>query len=246
MRKAIVKEPCRLCKNNTELCESHILPEFMYTELYDEKHRFVEIDVERKKERFGQKGIREYLFCKSCETLMSKYENYASDVLRRNIYCNASTKKMYRGKVIYEVLELNYNKLLKYFLIVAYRSAISSKVFFQNCKLDSFKLNTLEVLINDVKKEVPRNKYPLIVIKLINRVFKGKTVLREPSIYNLPNHLDSEFYRLFNGNFIFMQGLQIKEFRKYMNDFSLKENGSILIPEFDSITSPEIKSLFGA
>lgn len=81
------KNTCKLCLENKDLRNSHILPEFMYQNLYNlDVKRFNSFEInldklEDSKKRIEQKGIREYLLCQSCETLLSKYENYAAETL---------------------------------------------------------------------------------------------------------------------------------------------------------------------
>lgn len=50
---------CKLCKTESELRFSHILPEFFYSNIYDELHRTLKIIGES--EKIIQKGLREYL-----------------------------------------------------------------------------------------------------------------------------------------------------------------------------------------
>ncbi|MBN1515793.1 hypothetical protein JXA32_04415 [Candidatus Sumerlaeota bacterium] len=75
---------CRLCRNQGNLCNSHIVPEFFYEQmnLYDEKHRFNVLSTEPDKHRpTEQKGIRERLLCKQCEGKLSVWEDHARRVL---------------------------------------------------------------------------------------------------------------------------------------------------------------------
>ncbi len=69
---------CKLCKKEAKLCNSHILPEFLYLDLYEE-HKILQITKEN--EKVLQKGIREYLLCQKCETKLSKYEKYAKELI---------------------------------------------------------------------------------------------------------------------------------------------------------------------
>lgn len=72
---------CRLCQSQEELRNSHVLPEFLYESLYDEKHRFKAIHMdgsESPSSRLEQKGYRERLLCQKCETKLSRLEGYAS------------------------------------------------------------------------------------------------------------------------------------------------------------------------
>jgi hypothetical protein len=60
---------CKLCQLEKQLRRSHILPEFMYENLYDEKPRrfhTLNIDLDdtsKSSKKIEQKGIREFLLC---------------------------------------------------------------------------------------------------------------------------------------------------------------------------------------
>ncbi|MBL8097567.1 MAG: hypothetical protein JNK81_00185 [Anaerolineales bacterium] len=73
---------CRLCLQPSVLRNSHILPEFFYSDLYDKKHRAISVPSYAK-EKTVQKGLREYLLCQECETKFSKYETYASSLIKK-------------------------------------------------------------------------------------------------------------------------------------------------------------------
>ena len=63
----MVAELCRLCRRESNLRFSHILPEFFYLPMYDELHRTMSVSSDEK-EKLVQKGFREYLLCQECET----------------------------------------------------------------------------------------------------------------------------------------------------------------------------------
>ena len=67
---------CRLCLKNRKLCDSHVIPEFLYRPLYDSKHRAFELRLEPFRERYLQKGYREQLLCDECEAKIAKYEQH--------------------------------------------------------------------------------------------------------------------------------------------------------------------------
>ncbi len=62
---------CKLCKRKKKLCDSHIIPEFLFKNLYDSKHRAVE-SFSKGYKRFIQKGLRDSLLCTGCEGHISK------------------------------------------------------------------------------------------------------------------------------------------------------------------------------
>lgn len=88
---------CKLCLQEKELCNSHIIPEFMYNKIYNEKPRkffllkYNNKDSTLSKKRPEQKGIREYLLCSECEGKLSKYEIYGEEV----IYAKGKRNKAY-------------------------------------------------------------------------------------------------------------------------------------------------------
>ena len=69
---------CRLCGQSKPLCNSHIVPEFCYGRAYDAQHRVLDMDLRgrnRHPVRYIQKGYREPLLCRDCETRISRYED---------------------------------------------------------------------------------------------------------------------------------------------------------------------------
>jgi hypothetical protein len=54
---------------------SHIIPEFLFQECYDERHRMVAVDRRPNRPTYQQKGWREYLLCDDCEQFLNvEYE----------------------------------------------------------------------------------------------------------------------------------------------------------------------------
>ena len=73
---------CALCQKESELKRSHIIPEFLYKAMYDDKHSFhVLSSVPELPDSMVQKGLRELLLCGDCETHISCFERYARGVL---------------------------------------------------------------------------------------------------------------------------------------------------------------------
>ena len=124
-------DTCALCLHPWELVNSHVIPEFMYEGLYDDKHRFhtysLAPEVRRK---FEQKGLREKLLCKSCEDQISKYERYTSLLFRGDIEVENKTI----GNLII-VSPVDYPMLRLFMLSILWRSAISKLDFFTHVAL---------------------------------------------------------------------------------------------------------------
>src|SRR3546814_927086 len=74
---------CALCLLPKPLQDSHIIPEFLYGVMYDDKHRYNVLSLApERRERIEQKGVREQLLSRDCEQKFSKLERYASLVLQ--------------------------------------------------------------------------------------------------------------------------------------------------------------------
>ena len=118
---------CRLCKKKAKLCNSHILPEFFYLDLYEE-HRVLQITKEN--EKVIQKGIREYLLCQQCETRISRYEKYAKELIQKipNFSRDDSLGILYSDKV-------DYTKFKLFQLSILWRSGVSSHEAFVQVSL---------------------------------------------------------------------------------------------------------------
>ena len=59
---------CKLCNLEKTLCNSHIIPEFLWEDLYNSKHQALGVHGQgRNGWEVLQKGLREKLFCNDCE-----------------------------------------------------------------------------------------------------------------------------------------------------------------------------------
>jgi hypothetical protein len=80
-----MKGLCKLCQNEKELRQSHVVPEFMYQNVYDKSpKRYYHLDIDQEaqaqsKSKILQKGVREYLLCDECEGKLSKWERYTAN-----------------------------------------------------------------------------------------------------------------------------------------------------------------------
>ncbi len=80
---------CKLCLNDEKLVKkSHIIPDFMYKDIFDKKHKLYEVTVTKDKDIIKDKlsqtgGYEEQILCQSCDNeVLGKLEGYASCVLK--------------------------------------------------------------------------------------------------------------------------------------------------------------------
>lgn len=131
-----MKGQCKLClKSDMELRNSHIIPEFMYQKLYDEnpkRYYTLKIKEENQSKKIEQKGIREYLFCDSCEGILNEFETYAAETIYAKNYKNeAFIKKAIQNYTqtvfLYEFENFDYPKFKLFQMSLLWRLIVSSK-----------------------------------------------------------------------------------------------------------------------
>ena len=118
-REKLSLRECRLCRKERELKNSHIISEFMFTPLYDDKHRITALSTDDQvPNRLIQKGIREYLFCDKCEQLFSVWECYFADTIPQ------AKKSQYSGAIV--ITGLQYNQVKLFQLSILFRAAVAT------------------------------------------------------------------------------------------------------------------------
>lgn len=144
------KMKCRLCLKKSQLVQPHIIPEFMFecSGLYDEKHRFLIIEKRDDTPKFKQrqKGLRERLLCKECETRISRWERYA----RSTIYGPGNPKKVrLTGEGVALFDDVEYKRFKLFLLSMLWRMSVSSLKEFSRVNLGRHAKTIRSMLLGD-------------------------------------------------------------------------------------------------
>lgn len=124
---------CALCLKTAELQYSHIISEFLYLPVYDGKHRFQLLSTTSgQSPREHQKGIREYLLCRTCEGRVSKWETYAAAVINGSSGLELEYRPFARG---FSVSKVDYCAFKLFSLSLLWRASISRLKEFANVQL---------------------------------------------------------------------------------------------------------------
>ncbi len=135
---------CKLCNAIGALCASHIIPEFLYGPLYDEKHRFSVVTTGVAKDRYEQRGLREHLLCQKCEQRFARYEKYAAEVM------NGRLGHQYRRKGNRITIEnIDYRQFKLFTLSVLWRGSTSSLDFFKLVSLGPHQERLRDMLLRE-------------------------------------------------------------------------------------------------
>lgn len=144
---------CKLCQQDLPLLKnSHIVPDFMYQDLYDEKHRIMKAKLKDVTARPIQTGEKESdILCQNCDNvILGSLEKYASDVLYGGRLPNHSFRnEMNQNGVKYvSCTGLDYKKFKLFFMSVLWRFSISNKDFFEKINLGSYEEKLRQMILS--------------------------------------------------------------------------------------------------
>jgi hypothetical protein len=147
---------CKLCKKEDRslLKKSHIIPNFMYRELFDDKHRFINATLnDLNNIKYFQSGIYEKkILCKKCDNeIFGNLEKYASGVLynsNSNFKISIEKHKSYDGLDFLHIKNINYQKFKLFLLSILWRASISKDIFFKEVELGPYEETVRKLLIN--------------------------------------------------------------------------------------------------
>lgn len=212
---------CRLCSQKGEICNSHIIPEFVYKTLYDEKHSFTVLSTSPNPPRQSeQKGLREKLFCRDCEAKLSRYEDYARRVVV------GGTKLIERKTNLGHLIEGIDYKLFKLFLLsILFRAGISRHDMFKRVHLGPHEERIRAMLVQE--DPGAQTDYPCLMIglagdkKLTQNVIDQPTKIRKDGI---------TIYRFMYLGFLWVYFVSSHLKKDFLADVLLAENGSMTVP----------------
>ena len=135
---------CKLCKNDKELRNSHIIPEHIYGSLYNDKHKCIGITADGDSKKL-QKGFREQLLCNDCEQFLNdKYEKYFFNFWIKN---NTLPSDITSDHLIVQID--NYLKFKLYHFSILFRASVSSHAFFSGVFLGAHEEIIRSMLLNE-------------------------------------------------------------------------------------------------
>jgi hypothetical protein len=219
---------CRLCLENSDLKNSHIIPEAFFKSVYGKKHRTFPITMEDKKLRFIQKGITEKLLCGSCEQKFSKWETILKKSLiaiadKQSQSLNFTFFNQYHD--LFKVENIKYKEFKLGALSILWRMSIASDDFFRSYDLGSYYQERLrQILLNE--DLVDEKKYPMLVTRYeSNGIFHPGIILSFP-----PDRYETlivQSFAIWGHRFsIFVND---KRFPKMPVDACLRESGQLYI-----------------
>ena len=155
---------CRLCQTTAPLRHSHIIPEFCYGAVYDEKHRGVKLHARTFRRETIQKGLREHLLCERCEGHLN--DNFEKP-FKAYWYDRAGLPSTIPpGQSVIRITGFDYASFKLFHLSVLWRAGVASSADFRSVDLGTYEPK-LRQMIRDCDPG-PVDHYPIFAMAMID------------------------------------------------------------------------------
>jgi hypothetical protein len=178
---------CKLCLEEKPLLKkSHIIPDFMYRELFDEKHQFYRLKTPNP-DNHSKLPTGEYdqnILCAECDNVrIGQFEDYARKVLYGGKLAVSESPTFINqvnphGMKYTYCQNINYKKFKLFLLSILWRASISKRNFFSSVSLGPYEEILRQVIINEDPKEP--DDFPCIMVALRNDEPMASEIIVEP------------------------------------------------------------------
>ena len=215
---------CNLCDADTDLRKSHIIPEFAYKTLYDDKHKFhVLSNSDKCRKPMEQKGLRERLLCGECEQKLSVKEKYAREALLGGVPI------MVRDvDGLIEISDLDYEKFKLFQLSILWRASIATHKIFSDVKLGKHEKILRKMVLNDSPGK--QMDYPCLILGLNGEQDIHKNIIDQPRKFKHEGHT---IYRFIFCGLLWVFFVSSHRLPTFLKDVVLSESGKILVGKGD-------------
>lgn len=212
--------PCALCQQERPLRQSHIIPEFLYEALYDEKHRMHMLSViPEKGNSLKQKGLKQPLLCDECEQKISVWEGYATKVLKGGTSLTFRTE----GNLAF-VSGLDYGKFRLFQLSILWRAGVSSLQFFENVLLGPHEEQIRRLLL--AADAGHQNHYCCLMFGMKYDTGVLEQLIMQPARLRLDGQIA---YRFTFGGFMWVFLVSSQDLGSPLKEATLRPEGSAVI-----------------
>lgn len=211
---------CALCLEEAELRNSHVIPEFMYTPLYNDKHQFhVLSSTESTRAQKLQRGLREKLLCDCCETKIGQYERYASHVFNGTV----SVKSSRTGDLVH-IAGLSYKEFKLFGLSIVWRASVSKLEFFRNVSLGPHE-ETIRLMLLTESPGRPES-YGMFLAPIVAGDIDVKELIVQPTHARMDGHY---CYRFVFGGLVWVFVISGHKVRGNLKQAFVNEVGEMLM-----------------
>ena len=231
---------CKLCRQEKELLKrSHIIPDFMYQELYNEHHQinsFNPLDMLAGKGYVKRPSSGEYeggLLCSTCDTnVIGLYESYASKasyggLLHQNESPTCQNYINYEGISFTHCENINYQKFKLFLLSILWRASISSRPMFSNISLG----DNEEIIRKMLLAGAPGKNFDYPIFIMTHRTDESipKDLIGHPQKIVTKNGLTYFIFMITGMLYCFYLNIEGVDLPKYVLDNTIKDTNEMNI-----------------
>jgi len=228
---------CRLCKEDKTLIEkSHIIPDFLYKELYDQNHRIKKFNAKgfvMGMSKISKLPTGEYeggLLCKECDgVVLGKYETYLGKILANSEMpkdqkpiCRKITNE--NGVEILEIHNIDYKLFKLSLLTMLWRSSISTRNTYKEVSLGPNEEKIRKQLINE--NPLKDTDIEIVLLSWRNDKKMATDVIGQPCVHKKNG---KTYYSMVLKGFILLYFISNNSIDKIFKPFRLKENNTLSI-----------------
>lgn len=221
---------CKLCAQQKKLIKAHIIPEFMYKEIYDEDHLFYKLRLENlgKNSKIPTGEYDKSILCESCDNVsIGQLESYAAKVYEEGGGTNAN-KLFYQdwNTTILHVTNIDYEKFKLFLLSILWKSSMTKREFFKDVNLGPYENTIREMIINRDPKE--QADFPCLMIECRADVPWTSQLITQPTMIKMNNR--TVYRYLLNGIMYFYYiGEKITEIPNQILEMAISKTNEMRI-----------------
>ncbi|MBL1280439.1 MAG: hypothetical protein COA33_009215 [Fluviicola sp.] len=227
---------CKLCLEEKPLIKtSHILPDFLFADLFDEKHKLRALEMKEllsKSPRISKPSTGDYeggILCNDCDNqIIGQYETYASNVIKNNLSANkkvAFENQNFAGTKSIQVRNLNYKKSKLFLTSLLWRASITSLDRYKNIELGPYGEPLRLELINGILSE--SSIFQINIIEF-EQVDEFTSFIGLPVKHKVDN---TTYYSIIIKGYLIIYFLKENRLSKTMADYKLTDRGELVIPQ---------------
>lgn len=226
---------CALCRQEKELCESHIIPEFMYRPGYDEKHRTIRVEAETGRRKYVQKGYTEPLLCRACEDFFNEaYEKpYHEGWYHRDLLPDPPP-----DTEMTVLSGLNYGPVKLFHLLVLWRASVARGRALEPVDLGPHEEPIRQKLLKDNPGDP--HEYPVIGIALTQEGELAHGLIAGPAMWK---HEAMRIYSMIYGGFEWGVGVA-SHCPQGIRKLALQRDGTMKVPVRPWTSSPFVQKVW--
>jgi hypothetical protein len=222
---------CRLCLEQRPLVRSHIIPEFFYRAMYDDKHRVISATSDAKQPvEWLQKGLRENLLCRPCENQLSVYESYGKSLF----FGGQLDARRGQAHDAYGVERVDYTKFKLLQMSILWRAAVAQSGFFRSVQLGPHEDKLRQMIFREDPGEPHQYGCMLAALFQGNRPFQ---IVAKPETLRSAGH---GHYRFFFGGYLWHYVVSSHSSRFEFSNLFLQPDGRLVFLKMDYHEVPEL------